>query len=294
MAKDEIQELLEMFQDGSGFGNPDARRNAEQRLNVHKIIMFASMLVAFPAYAAPSSVVCSDAKFQFTLTSLDVFDTDGTLKPTLKPKDRIRGVVDVINRETGEKESTPSIGMVIGMVKDNLVVFDVFGPVEDYKKTGNIQLQVLIEATARTGWYGINRPPLITPNKLTCAPGANSAGRMPNPENPSEFVTTQQILVDAALKNVADMQKQIPLKVDEHATLISASFSSMIMTRAYRIDMKASDVDFQAVKQLVISNSCKAENMKFVIQFGLENKYMYFDKDGVFVGTFTVDKAACR
>ena len=34
MAKDEIQELLEMFQDGSGFGDPDARRNAEQRLQV--------------------------------------------------------------------------------------------------------------------------------------------------------------------------------------------------------------------------------------------------------------------
>jgi hypothetical protein len=34
MAKDEMQELLDMFQDGSGFGDPDARRNAEQRLQV--------------------------------------------------------------------------------------------------------------------------------------------------------------------------------------------------------------------------------------------------------------------
>lgn len=30
MARNEIQEL--MFEDGSGFGDPDARRNAEQRL----------------------------------------------------------------------------------------------------------------------------------------------------------------------------------------------------------------------------------------------------------------------
>ncbi len=28
------QELLDMFADGSGFGDPDARRNAEQRLQV--------------------------------------------------------------------------------------------------------------------------------------------------------------------------------------------------------------------------------------------------------------------
>jgi hypothetical protein len=34
MAKNEIQELLDMFQDGSGFGDPEARRNAEQRLQI--------------------------------------------------------------------------------------------------------------------------------------------------------------------------------------------------------------------------------------------------------------------
>lgn len=34
MARNEIQELLRMFADGSGFGDPDARRNAEQRLQV--------------------------------------------------------------------------------------------------------------------------------------------------------------------------------------------------------------------------------------------------------------------
>ncbi len=34
MARNEIQELLDMFADGSGFGDPDARRNAEQRLQM--------------------------------------------------------------------------------------------------------------------------------------------------------------------------------------------------------------------------------------------------------------------
>lgn len=32
--KKEIQELLGMFEDGNGFGDPDARRNAEQRLQI--------------------------------------------------------------------------------------------------------------------------------------------------------------------------------------------------------------------------------------------------------------------
>jgi hypothetical protein len=34
MPKDELHELLEMFGDGAGFGDPEARRNAEQRLHV--------------------------------------------------------------------------------------------------------------------------------------------------------------------------------------------------------------------------------------------------------------------
>lgn len=34
MARDEIQELLDQFADGNGFGDPDARRNAEQRLQI--------------------------------------------------------------------------------------------------------------------------------------------------------------------------------------------------------------------------------------------------------------------
>jgi hypothetical protein len=34
MKRSEMQELLEMFADGSGFGDPDARRNAEQRLQL--------------------------------------------------------------------------------------------------------------------------------------------------------------------------------------------------------------------------------------------------------------------
>ncbi len=34
MAQNEIQELLDQFREGSGFGDPDARLNAEQRLQV--------------------------------------------------------------------------------------------------------------------------------------------------------------------------------------------------------------------------------------------------------------------
>lgn len=34
MARNELQELLNMFSDGSGFGDPDARLNAEQRLQI--------------------------------------------------------------------------------------------------------------------------------------------------------------------------------------------------------------------------------------------------------------------
>ena len=34
MPKDELNSMLELFSDGNGFGDPDARRNAELRLQV--------------------------------------------------------------------------------------------------------------------------------------------------------------------------------------------------------------------------------------------------------------------
>lgn len=34
MAKHELQEMMTLFADGSGFGDPEARRNAELRLQV--------------------------------------------------------------------------------------------------------------------------------------------------------------------------------------------------------------------------------------------------------------------
>jgi hypothetical protein len=34
MAKDEIQSLLDMFADGSGYGDPEARRSADLRVQI--------------------------------------------------------------------------------------------------------------------------------------------------------------------------------------------------------------------------------------------------------------------
>jgi phage-related tail protein len=34
MAQDELKEALDTFSDGNGFGDPDARRNAEQRVQI--------------------------------------------------------------------------------------------------------------------------------------------------------------------------------------------------------------------------------------------------------------------
>lgn len=34
MSQDDMSEVLDMFQDGNGFGDPEARRNAEIRLQV--------------------------------------------------------------------------------------------------------------------------------------------------------------------------------------------------------------------------------------------------------------------
>jgi hypothetical protein len=64
MAQNDFQELLDRFADGSGFGDPDARRNAEQRLQVHlareqqktttrlNLLTFGLVVVGFLNFAA--------------------------------------------------------------------------------------------------------------------------------------------------------------------------------------------------------------------------------------------------
>lgn len=64
MAQSDFQELLDMFAEGSGFGDPDARRNAELRLQVHlakeqqktkarlNLLTFGLVVVGFLNFAA--------------------------------------------------------------------------------------------------------------------------------------------------------------------------------------------------------------------------------------------------
>lgn len=64
MAQNDLQKLLDMFADGNGFGDPDARRNAEQRLQVHlareqqkttarlNLLTFGLVVVGFLNFAA--------------------------------------------------------------------------------------------------------------------------------------------------------------------------------------------------------------------------------------------------
>jgi hypothetical protein len=63
MAKNEIQNLLDTFADGSGYGDPDARRNAELRLQTllareqQRIASRLNLLTFFLAVVGISQVI---------------------------------------------------------------------------------------------------------------------------------------------------------------------------------------------------------------------------------------------
>lgn len=132
----------------------------------HAPIVTAAMIAAATAQAATNSVVCSDAKFEFTLISSSVFDAKGSLMPNLRDKDRSIGSLEIYNRTTGVKAPASAVVMVI----DKWVVFGVGA--DNLKAKGTLELQVLLEDDGATGFYGINSHMLQTPNKLTCVKGS--------------------------------------------------------------------------------------------------------------------------
>lgn len=121
-----------------------------------------------------------------------------------------------------------------------------------------------------------------------------ASARTADPNNPDDLAKAQEIISEVMLKNVVEMQKQLPLKMDEQTTMISVAFSAMRMARSYRLNVSGKDIEFAKLRNNVISNNCNEEHTRRSFDFGLKNVFVYFDKDERLIGTVVVDKTACR
>lgn len=260
----------------------------------------ATFLGSAVAQAAPNSVVCSDDKFQFTLVSSTVFETDGALKPNRKTGDGSTASVEINNRVTGAiTQAAADIQIIQTRGTNDWVLFRVGS------NRGVLKLQILL-TDDMIGYYGINKTPLITPDKLTCTKGADAPARSDRLPN-INVLAEKQMLIDVTRETVSKaaeaLSKQTPKNVDQDTTLLSATANDLQLIYRYRLDIFVNNVNFNNITADVVQRACTAEAAKseyaknltkLQFQIGMTRKYLYEDKDGNIIGAVIIDKNSCN
>jgi hypothetical protein len=100
----------------------------------------------------------------------------------------------------------------------------------------------------------------------------------------------RQQLHQTLLSAQAEIQKKLPMKVDDYTTLVDVLVGDTDGTYSYRIAMRKSDIDMSALEREVRSGICGSD-MKARIKDGVSYRYEYLDATAALVGRFEI--AAC-
>ena len=101
------------------------------------------------------------------------------------------------------------------------------------------------------------------------------------------------------LKTSKELNAQLPIMVDEETRLdVTMVMGKQLYYKYTLVNLKAEDID----KTLLISNLepalknnlCKNDQIKFLLENGVEYKYLYSDKLGNLIGTIEIDSTKCK
>lgn len=91
-----------------------------------------------------------------------------------------------------------------------------------------------------------------------------------------------------------EIQKQLPLQVDEVTTWVSAMADGDTLTYRYNIDGPAAEFgSVEVLRPGVTAALCSDPGMTEGLERGARFAYLYEGSDGGIIGTFTVEAGAC-
>ncbi len=106
--------------------------------------------------------------------------------------------------------------------------------------------------------------------------------------------------VESQLKaTVIELQRKLPMKIDDDTSLIRVYSSGKVFTYSYKLTRIADDgkIDFtvlkKAMKKKLSTTSCKAK-IKELLEKGVSLKYIYIDKAGKKVMEITIVNTDCK
>ena len=129
---------------------------------------------------------------------------------------------------------------------------------------------------------------LVSPGPLRAQNDAPSSSSSPVPK----------AVIDARTAyHVAELQKKLPMKVDEATTLTSVVYADSVLTFTYTLDTTLDKIDvdqFLQVKAHIREMTCKQEDAIMFFRYGGgTQRFSWYDRNGKLIGKLEVDANSC-
>ena len=119
----------------------------------------------------------------------------------------------------------------------------------------------------------------------------------------NDYDKIKTTIIQQNVEIARSLQGQLPLIIDEKTKLTSVYASGLVIVYTYKVDYFANELNISAIMKNTIMNKCKSDSLKdekaretirIGYDAGFEMKYMYFDRVGELIGSFSINKESCR
>ena len=125
---------------------------------------------------------------------------------------------------------------------------------------------------------------------------ANNPSTPPRNNAPSSFPVPKAVIDPRTAYGVAELQKKLPIKVDQGTTLTSVVYADSVLTFTYTLDATVDKIDVDQYLQLkanVRDKTCKQEEAMSFFNGGGTQRFSWYDRNGKPIGKLELDKNSC-
>jgi hypothetical protein len=126
---------------------------------------------------------------------------------------------------------------------------------------------------------------------------AASPSTLPKNDAPPSSPVPKAVIDARTAYHVAELQKKLPMKMDESTTLTSVVYADSVLTFTYTLDATLDKIDvdhFLQVKANIREMTCKQQDAIMFFRYGGgTQRFSWYDRNGKPIGKLDVDANSC-